>query len=96
MRTANHQKMLDFQYFSRMDRQFYGTPDQMPVMPQEKIVYGYKDSQELRAEVNHLEKRVNELDGFKRMSHTHSKKGTKYNTYSLEDINNTGRGGEGN
>ena len=35
---------------------------------------GYADSKEVRAVVEHLEGRVNELDGFKKMAHTHSKK----------------------
>ncbi len=77
MRTANHQNYLDRQYFSRMDRQHYGTPTPESAMPQERIVYGYKDSKEVRAEVNYLEQRVNELDGFKKMAHTHSKKSEK-------------------
>lgn len=74
MRTPNHQKMLDFRYFSRMDREIYGTPAPAIVIPQEKIVYGYKDSKELRASINALENKVN---GLMKMGHTHSKKVSK-------------------
>ena len=88
MRTPAQQKLIDFQYFTRMDKQFYGTPTPEPVIPREQIVYGYKDSKEMRAEMNHLERKVNtyqdDIKGLKKLSHTHPKKGTKYNTYSLE------------
>ena len=80
MRTANHQAMLDFQYFSRMDREIYGTPEPEPPQLRERIVYGYADTKEVRLAVNALENKVN---GLMKMSHTHSKKVSKYNTYEV-------------
>ena len=61
-------------------------PEPEPVAPK-AVVYNYADSQEVRATINHLEGKVN---GTLKMAHTHSKKGNKYNTYSLEERNTIG------
>jgi len=62
---------------------YFGEPTPEPVAPK-AVVYNYADSKEVRATINHLEGRVNELDGFKKMAHSHSKSVRgKYNTYNV-------------
>lgn len=81
MRTPNHQKMLDNQYFSRMDREIYGTPTTVShptPPPNSERLDGRIDK--LVAGQNVLENRVN---GLLKMGHTHSKKVSKYNTYTV-------------
>lgn len=81
MRTPNHQRYLDNQYFSRMDREIYGTPvlinKPMPPLNFERLEGRIS---KLQAGQNALENRVN---GLMKMGHTHSKKVNKYNTYSV-------------
>jgi len=67
-------------YFERMDREQYGSPE--PATPVETPYRAPREAfKEVRAEMNRLENQVN---GLKKMSHTHSKKVNKYNTYSLK------------
>jgi hypothetical protein len=61
-------------YFKRFDQERYGSPEPDPVAPK-TLMYNYADSKEVRASINHIEGEVN---GLKKMAHTHSKKEDKY------------------